>query len=38
VVRAADGTVRTAAGPPLEYGKPGFENPPFVAYGRTPPG
>jgi 3'(2'), 5'-bisphosphate nucleotidase len=38
VVRAAGGTVRTAAGPPLEYGKSGFENPPFVAYGRTSPG
>jgi 3'(2'), 5'-bisphosphate nucleotidase len=38
VVQAAGGTVRTVAGPPLQYGKPGLDNPPFVAYGRTPPG
>jgi 3'(2'), 5'-bisphosphate nucleotidase len=37
VLRSAGGTVRTAAGAPLVYGKPDFANPPFLAYGRTPP-
>ena len=37
VLRAAGGTVRTAAGPPLRYGKPDFANPSFLAYGRTSP-
>jgi len=35
VLRAAGGKVLTAEGEPLAYGKPGFENPYFVAYGRT---
>jgi 3'(2'), 5'-bisphosphate nucleotidase len=37
VLVAAGGTVRQAMGDPLRYGKPGFANPPFLAYGRTPP-
>jgi 3'(2'), 5'-bisphosphate nucleotidase len=35
VLRAAGGKVLTAEGEPLAYGKPGFENPYFIAYGRT---
>ena len=35
VLRAAGGSVRTLAGAPLAYGKPGFENPDFAAWGRT---
>jgi 3'(2'), 5'-bisphosphate nucleotidase len=34
VLRAAGGTVRTAAGDVMAYGKPGFENPDFVAWGK----
>ena len=34
VLRAAGGLVTTLAGAPLGYGKPGFENPHFVAWGR----
>jgi len=33
VLRAAGGEVRDLAGTPLRYGKPGFENPHFVAQG-----
>lgn len=33
VLAAAGGCVRTVAGPPLTYGKPGFDNPHFVASG-----
>jgi 3'(2'), 5'-bisphosphate nucleotidase len=33
VLRAAGGAVRTLAGAPLGYGKPGFENPDFAAWG-----
>ncbi|MEQ8651853.1 MAG: 3'(2'),5'-bisphosphate nucleotidase CysQ [Kiloniellales bacterium] len=32
VLRAAGGTVDRAEGGPLRYGKPGFENPHFIAY------
>ena len=35
VLRAAGGEVRTLDGAPLRYGKPGFENPHFVAQGLT---
>ncbi len=34
VLLAAGGRVETLEGTPLGYGKPGFENPYFVAYGR----
>jgi 3'(2'), 5'-bisphosphate nucleotidase len=34
VLRAAGGRVTDLDGQPLCYGKPGFANPPFVAYGR----
>ena len=34
VLRAAGGTVTTLDGEPLTYGKPGLENPDFVAQGR----
>ncbi len=34
VLRAAGGRVETRDGRPLTYGKPGFENPYFIAYGR----
>jgi 3'(2'), 5'-bisphosphate nucleotidase len=37
VLVAAGGAVRQATGEPLSYGKPDFANPPFVAYGQTPP-
>jgi 3'(2'), 5'-bisphosphate nucleotidase len=33
VLAAAGGTVRTLAGDPLHYGKPGLDNPHFVASG-----
>ena len=33
VLRAAGGSVRTLDGAPLRYGKPGFDNPHFVARG-----
>jgi 3'(2'), 5'-bisphosphate nucleotidase len=36
VLAAAGGTVTTLDGAPLLYGKPGFRNPGFVAWGRTP--
>ncbi len=35
VLAAAGGEVLTLQGQPLRYGKPGFENPHFVAVGRT---
>lgn len=34
VLEAAGGSVRTLEGSALGYGKPGWENPPFVAFGR----
>ncbi len=34
IVRAAGGRVTDLAGQPLAYGKPGFENPQFVAWGK----
>jgi 3'(2'), 5'-bisphosphate nucleotidase len=34
VLRAAGGRVTDLEGRPLRYGKPGFANPPFVAFGR----
>ncbi len=34
VLRAAGGEVLDLTGQPLSYGKPGFENPHFVAWGR----
>jgi len=34
VLRAAGGIVNTVAGPVLQYGKPGFDNPHFAAWGR----
>jgi 3'(2'), 5'-bisphosphate nucleotidase len=34
VLEAAGGSVRTLGSAPLGYGKPGWENPPFVALGR----
>lgn len=36
VLRAAGGLVLDLDGRPLRYGKPGFENPHFVAWGRNP--
>jgi 3'(2'), 5'-bisphosphate nucleotidase len=33
ILRAAGGAVRTLDGAPLGYGKPGFENPDFAAWG-----
>lgn len=35
VLLAAGGSVKTLAGEPLRYGKPGFENPHFAAWGRS---
>jgi 3'(2'), 5'-bisphosphate nucleotidase len=35
VLRAAGGIVNTVAGPVLAYGKPGFDNPHFAAWGRA---
>ena len=37
VLAAARGDVRTLDGLPLRYGKPGFENPHFVASGLSSP-
>jgi 3'(2'), 5'-bisphosphate nucleotidase len=37
ILRAAGGHVTDLDGRPLQYGKPGFENPPFVAVGRDSP-
>ena len=34
VLRAAGGSAETTDGGPMHYGKPGFTNPPFVAFGR----
>ena len=34
VLRAAGGTVTTVDGAPFLYGKPGFENPFFIAWGK----
>jgi 3'(2'), 5'-bisphosphate nucleotidase len=34
VLEAAGGHVRTFAGAPLAYGKPGWENPPFICTGK----
>jgi 3'(2'), 5'-bisphosphate nucleotidase len=36
ILRAAGGRVTDLDGRPLRYGKPGFENPHFVALGREP--
>jgi 3'(2'), 5'-bisphosphate nucleotidase len=36
VLEAAGGRVETADGAPFRYGKPGFRNPHFIAYGRKP--
>lgn len=36
VLRAAGGMVTDAKGVPLRYGKPGFENPSFIATGSAP--
>lgn len=36
ILRAAGGTVTDLEGRPLLYGKPGFENPQFIAQGREP--
>ena len=38
VLAAAGGSVTDLAGAPLRYGKPGFENPAFVARGLDAPG
>lgn len=35
VLSAAGGRVETLDGAPLSYGKPGFANPPFAAWGRS---
>jgi len=35
VLRAAGGIVNTVAGPVLAYGKPGFDNPHFAAWGKA---
>ena len=35
LLRAAGGSVLTLDGAPLRYGKPGFENPDFAAWGST---
>lgn len=34
ILQAAGGSVETTDGKPLSYGKVGFENPPFIAFGR----
>lgn len=34
ILNAAGGRVETVDGKPLMYGKPGFENPHFIAYGK----
>jgi len=36
VLEAAGGSTRTFEGETLTYGKPGFENPPFLCHGRAP--
>ncbi len=36
VLEAAGGSTRTFEGKTLAYGKPGFENPPFLCHGRIP--
>ena len=36
VLAAAGGVVQTLQGSPLGYGKPGFENPHFAAWGQSP--
>ena len=36
VLAAGGGRVETLAGEPLRYGKPGFDNPHFVARGLMP--
>lgn len=36
ILRTAGGSVTDLEGSPLRYGKPGFENPHFVAQGRDP--
>ena len=36
VLAAAGGSVRTLDGQPLRYGKPGYQNPHFVAWGAAP--
>ena len=38
VVRGAGGRVVDLEGRPLRYGKPGWENPAFLAIGREPAG
>ncbi|UFN50048.1 3'(2'),5'-bisphosphate nucleotidase CysQ [Roseomonas sp. OT10] len=38
LLEAAGGRLLDAAGQPLRYGKPGFENGAFVAWGRAAPG
>ena len=38
VLEAAGGRVETLAGTPLAYGKPGFKNDGFLAWGRRPTG
>ena len=35
VLRAAGGSVRTVDGSEMTYGKPGFENPSFIAWGKN---
>ncbi len=37
ILRAAGGDITLADGSPLTYGKPGFENPPIVAWGTPTP-
>jgi 3'(2'), 5'-bisphosphate nucleotidase len=36
VLEAAGGTVLTLSGSPLGYGKPGWDNPHFICWGRQP--
>jgi 3'-phosphoadenosine 5'-phosphosulfate (PAPS) 3'-phosphatase len=36
ILEAAGGRVETLAGDPLAYGKPGFKNDGFLAWGRRP--
>ncbi len=35
ILTAAGGRIVTVEGEPLAYGKPGFENPPFIAWGSS---
>ena len=37
-LEAAGGRVETLTGAPLTYGKPGFKNDGFIAWGRRPAG